>query len=1156
MEEISPIQKEGQDSSVSEAGHATSDQQYLGKLTFRPELRKSFLNFFVTRPRIVILLIITITVAGIYAFSQLPRESNPEVKIAMATVVTTYPGASPSDVEELVTKEIENGISNVKDIKTIESSSANSVSVVTVEFESKADLNESLRSLRDAVSGLKGSLPDEANDPSVQEISLDNTPIWTASITSPVDGKELRNMGEDLQDELEKIQGIREVLVSGGDEMRFEIAYDPLKLAQFGISADQANQSIVTQNIAMPAGSFDGREFRYPIRSDGRVWTVDDIGSIPVTHTEDGAMIAIRDVAKVSESNIKKTVYSRFGVAGDRPSTDTVTIRVVKKTGGSILDIVKGVEQTTDTYIKSAPAGTRIHVVSDQSEQIREDFDQLVHDFFLTIVLVFAILFLIVGFKEALVAGLAVPLVFFATFVVMHIAGISLNFLSMFSLILALGLLVDDAIVVVSATKQYLHTGKFTPEEAVLLVLNDFKVVLTTTTLTTVWAFLPLLMSTGIIGEYIKSIPITVSATLLASLAIALLVNHPLAAVLERIRFTQTFFWVVIGGLLAVGVGCGVMETFTGYVIAGICGFVILVFGAWFAKRGHVIAKENVVLVEREWKDDELIKAKLRAQGAKEDKTFIARLMHGIINFHAVLPFYDRVLRTILKTGKRRGLVLAFVLLLFASAIALPIFGIVKMEFFPNADADTLTIGVEAPPGTKLDVTSKIAERVEERLRTYEGVESYTTLVGSRASTDRISVSGSAPSHTAAITVKLTPKDDRKKTSYEMAEELRVKFADVTDADITVEFPKGGPSSGADIEMQLGGDDLSELEAIANRLQPILASVPGVVSTDISLKQAPADYTFKLDADRMELYGVSSASVGSTLRMAISGAEITTILEDGKETSVVATFAEERIPTLEDLQNLQILNARLQSIFLKDVATIELKPGVESIARVDKKRTVKLTASVDAQTRPAEALTVFQSKLVTDGNIPSNISVTYGGQNEQNAESVTSIIRAMIIAVILIILTLILQFNSVRQSFIVLVTIPLALIGVMYGLALTGIRLSFPGLIGMVALFGIVVKNAIILVDKINLNRRSGIPFVESVVDACTSRLEAVFITSICTIVGILPITLSNPTWRALGGAVISGLMLSSFFTLFIVPTLYVSMYRKKAGQGELLGKE
>jgi len=347
---------------------------------------------------------------------------------------------------------------------------------------------------------------------------------------------------------------------------------------------------------------------------------------------------------------------------------------------------------------------------------------------------------------------------------------------------------------------------------------------------------------------------------------------------------------------------------------------------------------------------------------------------------------------------------------------------------------------------------------------------------------------------------------------------------------------------------------LQVLDRIAKDLEKYLAPISGVISTDISLKESPADYTFTLDSNRLELYSLNAASVGSVLRLAISGTEVTTVLRDGQEIKVMARFAEDRIPDLEAVGNLQVLNLKGQPVFLKDVANIELKPSVEAITRVDQKRAVVLSAGVQAEANPALVLKQFQ-KDIKNYQLPSGYEIYYGGENEQSTESVMSIIQAMAVAGILIISTLIIQFNSVKKAAIVLVTIPLALIGVFFGLAIARINLSFPGLIGILALFGIVVKNAIILVDKISLNLKSGIGFKDSVIDAGKARLEAIFITSICTIIGIIPITLSNEMWRALGGAIIFGLMLSSFLTLFIVPTLFMTFIKeeKKFRPEELL---
>jgi HAE1 family hydrophobic/amphiphilic exporter-1 len=1120
-----------------------SDRLYLEKLEFNPELRKSWLNFFIVNFRVVILLILLLTGLGVYAFNALPRESSPEVKIPYAVVMTVYPGASPNDIEELVSKKIETGIAGVKNVKNITSQSSNSISMITVEFDAKADLNDSIRSLRDAVSNVKTKLPSDANEPIVKEISLDDSPIMILSLSGPYDGFVLREAGDKIKDELEKIPGVREVNISGGEEREFSVEYDPQKLALYNLSAVQANQKIQGANLAIPAGTFEGENYSYPVRADGRFFTATVLANTPIIHTDTGAIIYLKDIATVKDTAVKKTVYSRLS-SGGKEAADDVTLQIIKKTGGNVINTAQEVRNTFDRELLKMPSGLHYDITVDMSEDINDSFSQLSHDFLLTIILVFAILFLIVGFKEALVAGLAVPLVFFATFGVMLWAGISLNFLSLFSLILALGLLVDDAIVVVSATKQYLRTGKFTPEEAVLLVLNDFKVVLLTTTLTTVWAFLPLLMSTGIMGEFIKSIPITVSVTLISSLIIALIINHPLAAILERIRLTRkvfSFFFVIIVILaIFLAISAGVIGIILALVLLGIAA--ALAF--WYLNKGKNILIANSELVAREWKSDELIKQKLREQGSHDNDNFWNRLLHGILRFDAFLPIYEKYLRLLITTKRARVRTLTVVVILFIIAIALPATGIVQSEFFPPSDSTQVTINLKGPIGLNLNETDKLARLVEERLYKYPEIVNFTTLVGGGASVDSL-VGGGSSSHLASFTLKLTPTKDRDIRAYELADKINADMADIKEATIKAEAPGGGPPAGAAFQANIAGDDLQVLDRIAKELEVPLQTLPNVSKTDISLKDSPADYTFVLSPARLELYDLNAAYVGSALRLAITGTEVTTVIEGGKEIKVLARFAPDKIPNLEAIQNLQILNTKNQPVFLKDVATIELKPSVATITRIDQRRTVLLTATIKGGANATLVVSEFQKKI-KDYKLPSGYEITYGGESEQNTESVMSILRAMVVAFLLIISTLIIQFNSFKKAGIVLVTIPLALIGVFFGLAISRLNLSFPGLIGILALCGIVVKNAIILMDKINLNLKSGIGFNDSIVDAGKSRLEAIFITSICTILGIIPITFSNEMWRALGGAIIFGLMLSSFLTLFIVPVLFKSFIREE----------
>ncbi len=1124
----------------------STDSAYLDKLKFNPELRKTWLNFFVANFRVVILLIVLISGWGIYAFSQLPRESNPEVKIAMAIVSASYPGVSPSDMEELVTKKIETDISGVSGINKITSTSANSFSSVVVEFDANQNVDDAVRKLRDKLTTIRKDIPADANDPQVQEISLDDTPIVTFALVGPYDGFTLRTYGEKIQDELEKIPGVREVKISGGDQSQFEVAYDPGKLALFGISTDQANGAIAATNRAIPAGNFEGSQFNYPVRSDGRFYDAKTLGEIPISHTQQGAIVYLKDIATVSEKSIEKTIYSRFSMDGKAPQ-NAVTLQVVKRTGGSIINTVKNSQAKINELLKTFPEGITFSDTVNQADRIEKDFNQLTHDFLLTLILVVGILFLIVGLKEAFVAGLAIPLVFFTTFGVMQVTGTSLNFLSIFALLLSLGLLVDDAIVVVSATKQYMKTGKYTPEEAVLLVLNDFKIVLVSTTFATVWAFLPLLLASGIMGQFIKSIPITVSVTLVSSLLIALMINHPLAAVLERIRLTKKFFALILISTLLVGLIGVTQHSIFGYVLATVSFVIICWLLVWYFEKGKQTLQANFELSEKEWASDELIKEKLLLQGKHEDATFGSKLIHGIVHFDKVLPVYEKYLRLATSSKKRRLVTLFSTLALFVFAIALPITGVVKSEFFPPADGDALYLNIEGPVGLNLNQTDQITQEVEKRVLKISNIVNFSTIVGNPGSGgSSLGGGGSNKSNTASITIKLSPQESRNIKAYDIAQEIRDAVANIQDATITVSAPRGGPPSGSAFQAQIAGENLQTLDKIANDLKPILNSIPGTINADISLKDAPAEYTFSLDHAKLELYDLNATTVGLALRSAISGTTVTTVIRENKNIDVLARFDKTKIPNLESIGNLQILSNKKQPVFIKDVAEIKLNPSVDAINRIDQKRTVLLTADVSGTTNATQVVKEFQDKLAIQYVLPEGYAISYGGENEQNTESVMSIIRAMAIAVVLIISTLVIQFNSFRKAIIVLVTLPLALIGVFVGMALLGVTLSFPGLIGILALFGIVVKNAIILIDKINLNIKTGIPFEEAIIDAGKSRLEAIFITSIVTIAGIIPITLSNATWTALGSAVIFGLSISSFFTLFIIPTLYMTFIKEK----------
>jgi len=1135
----------------------SGDSLYLQKLIYTADAGKTFLTFFINNFRVTVLIVISLLAWGLYSFMVLPLESMPEVKIPYGIVTVSLPGASPEDIEEQVVDKIESKLSSLSGVKQIRSSSLNSFASITVEFRAEEDLKDAIRRLRDAVDSVKSELPSEASEPKVTEVSFSSSPVWTVVVTGPYDGFTLRKYAEIVQREIEKLPETDSVTIDGGDVYEIRVKYYPNKLQQFGLSPDGVNSIIKANNFSIPLGTLNISNFEYSLKSDGKLNSAADLRDLPLVNINN-QLVRLKDVADVIEMAKERKVLSKFSVAGASPQ-NAVTLNVIKKTGGSILALIdNGKKKIEDLTKNSLPADLKVETTLDYSTTIRRDFEQLWHDGLLTILLVTILLFLFVGLKEAFVAGLAVPLVFATTFGIMNLTGITLNFLSLFSLILALGLLVDDAIVVVQATKQYLKTGKFTPEEAVLLVFKDYKILLTTTTLTTIWAFLPLLMASGIIGQFIKSIPITVSVTLAASFMIAILINHPMAIVLERFRLTRAYFKPL---LLASGICAllgliflisGKIAPLSAMMIFFICATLFAALLGWYVKslRAKLMANEDLLL--REKADPAKIKAKIYHHylAPDEERGFWNKAISGVVKIEKILPAYGNFLRSFLVSKPKSLFFLLTVGLIFAGAIFMPASGILKSEFMSPADSDYLYVNIEGPPGLVANKTQDVADRVEKILLQEKNIKSFSVVIGSGGVNLKgggmTSSSPSAQNNKAQFAINLYPYAERQRAnnlgrpekSYEIASRLRKEFSPITEAKVTVVEMSGGPPSGADFEARITGDNMVELEQLANKYKDLLADIPGTVNEAISITLSPGEFTLKLDHAQMALRGLNAAQVSSVLRTAISGSEVTKITRDGDDLTVRAEFNQADTATIDQLKALTLVNARGQSYQLGDIAQITLGSSLTSITRLDQKRVVSVTASVEKPHLPGEVLAEFK-KIIQANPLPQGYEVIYGGQNETNTESVYSILRAMLVAMVLIVGTLVLQFNSFKKAILVLATIPLALTGVFYGLTISGFTLSFPSLIGILALFGIVVKNAVILVDKINLNLKTGIPFRDSIVDASQSRMEAIFLTSICTIIGMVPITFANETWQGLGAALIFGLSTSTVLTLLVIPILF-----------------
>lgn len=1139
----------------------SSDSLYLEQLEFKPKDAKTPLNFLLTNVRVIYLCMVAIVLWGFVGFGLLPLESNPEVKIPFGIVSVALPGASPADVEELVVKKIEKKVANLKGVKTVTSSALNSFGTVSVEFRAEEDLKEALRRLRDAVDSIKSELPTDALDPVVSEVSFDSTPVWIMVLTGPYDGFTLRNYAEKVADELENLPGTSEVQISGGDQKEIHISINPEKLELYGLSLDQINGVLRGNNLTLPLGEVSLGKFEYSLRLDGKYSTPQEIRDLPVT-SANGNLIRLKDVAEVAERAIERKSFTRFSIAGSKPQ-NAVSISVVKKTGFSILELVDQGKSRVESLLKNnLPENLKIETTYDISETIREDFNDLSSEGINTVLLVTLILFLFVGLKEAFTAGIVIPLVFAATFGLMQLAGQTLNFLSLFSLILSLGLLVDDAIVVVQATKQYMATGKFTPEQAVLLVFKDFFAIILTTSLTTIFAFLPLLLASGIIGQFIRSIPITACLTLAASTIIAIAINHPLAAILERFRPTRnTFkliFIILLFAFVVTFLGSLSAKSVLAFILPAILFFLLISLLLWYRRslKAHLANNEQILLEEQAF--PQKIKEKLQHHYSENtEKSFWVKATSGVVKVDKFLPYYERLLNWFLASGWRAAALFVSIIVLFIGSLALPATGLLKSEFLPPSDQELMYINIEGAPGLVLSETQKVADQVEAILLQEKQIKNFSVVVGSvgrnlSGGATGAGVGTGGQTNRAQFTINLWPEQERsvKQKSYEYAPELREKLTSVSGAKVTLEELRGGPPSGADFEVRFTGEDLVKLEQLANQYKALLADIPGTVNEKTSLTLSPGEFTFKLDPDALMLRGMTPAQIASTIRTAISGSEITKIIEGEDEVKLRVDYLPSTVDSVDNIKALTLISPRGERFQLGEVAEVSLGSSVTSISRINEKRVIVLSSSVQSPVLPGEVLSKFQ-QILLEKPLPAGYEAVFGGQNDTNAESILSILRAMIVAFVLIIGTMVIQFNSFRKAILVLLTIPLAMTGVFYGLTLIGFTLSFPTLIGLVALFGIVVKNAIILIDKININIKVGIPFHEAITDAAKSRLEAIFLTTAATVIGMIPITLYDETWEGLGAALIFGLISSTVLTLLVIPILFSLLFRKDAAREE-----
>jgi HAE1 family hydrophobic/amphiphilic exporter-1 len=989
---------------------------------------------------------LTIIVLGFFSIFQIKKESAPEVDFPIAYITTLYPGASAEDVEELVTDKIESQVLSVSDISEISSVSQNSVSVIIVQFDTGTDSYKKINEVKDEVD--KANLPDDAEDPQVEEISFNNFPIMRYSLTGNYDLSYLKILAEDLAEEIETIPGISKVEISGGEEREIQIIVDRKKIDNYGLSVIQVTQAISSANTDIPIGSIKTSGEEFNIAFSGKINNVEDVKNIPITILG-GTPIFVKDVADVVDGIKEVDTMSFLSVDGE-DGTPAVSLGIYKTTEADTINISKDVrEKITFFEEQYFPEGVSIINILDQADAIQSDLSGLLNNGLGTILIVFLVLLIFVGFRESILASLVIPFSFLITFIVLYNIGYTLNFITLFSLILALGILVDSAIVVVEEMNYQIRKGR-SAKEAAINTINEFKMPLISGTLTTVFVFVPMLLVSGIMGDFLAPIPVTVSVVLLSSLFVALSLITTLSLGLIKTDRKERK-------------------------------------GGW----GHKIIRK-------------------------------------------LIDFYESILNKIFNNVKIRKTFISVVIILFVFSLMLPTVGLLKIDLFADSGADNFSIDIEEPYGTTLDRTLEKTREVEGIVLADDRIDTIQLNIGSKSVSSLDSLISSSGENNANLYITLKEGED----SVLVVKDLREKFNsyDFGAAKVSIVEEQSGPSSGAPIQITITGDGLEDLDIIATDLENVLKNIPGVINISNSNVVTNGKFTITIDRVKAKLYGLNTSDVAYILRNAVSGVDASIMREDGDSVDIVVKYDLDEA-TMDMISSITV-PTQYGDIPLKMFISTDYEGALESILHEDGNRVVTISAYTEDGYSSNSIISDFD-KQIQDYYLPLGYSISYGGDVESIEQSFSEMIQALFIGVFAILMLLVWQFNSFKQPFFVLTTIPLTIIGIFPLLTIFNIPLSFPGLVGIVALAGIVVNNAIILIDKINKNRLNNLSKEEAIIDAAKSRIKPIILTTLTTIGGLAPLCFADPTWSPIAYSIIFGLIFSSLLTLVFVPILY-----------------
>jgi len=1032
----------------------------------------SLTELVIKRPTLVVVIFTVLAFLGYESYKTLNYELLPKISPPVLTIATVYPGASPSEIENTVSKKIEDVISTLENISSIRTNSSEGVSFVVVEFSQSADIDKSLQEAQRRLNALIPNLPKDCKAPTVSKFAFDELPILRMGCISNLPGPQFADqLKNQIIPRISQVAGVGQVIIIGAEQREIKINVSTDKLKAYGLSILQVSQVIQSSNMDFPTGSIKDSDAQYVVRLAGKFSTIDQIKNLIIGKSRTGGDILLKDVAEIEDGIKEQKQINRIN------GKTSVGILVQKQTDANAVNVSKLVREELKKLEKDyEKIGLKFDIALDGSEYTLEAANAVKHDLMLAVLLVAAVMLLFLhSLVNSFIVMVAIPASLVCTFIVMYLLGFTLNLMTLLGLSLVIGILVDDSIVVLENIYRHLEMGK-KPKIAALVGRNEIAFTAVSITLVDVVVFLPLGLTSGIIGNIMREFSIVVVISTLASLFVSFTVTPVMAS-----RFTK-------------------LEHINPKTPLGFISY-------WFEKGYNYFVNDYLSLLK--WS-----------------------LNHKFI-------------------------VLSLAAILFLGSFALVGFGFIGGEFMTPADRGEFSVTLELPTSAKLEETNLVSQKLEKELMKFPQIEKVQATVGS--STDGF-ISQSS-NNISEVSIKLVPRKERKETTDEMMEKVR-DIATVIPG-VKARVSRIGIFGGSDqtpIQLVVKGDDYEQVYEYANFIANITSKIPGTADVKLSAELGKPELKVELDREKMTNLGLNIAEVGMSLRTALTGNDDAKFRVGNDEYDIRIVLDQADRNQTQQLKDMVFINRMGKPIFLKQFAEIKEGIGPSKLERKDRSPAIVVMSQVNG--RPSGSVGADIKKELNQyyaiGKIPSSISVLYEGDLKNQSEANSSLSTAFIVAFLFTYLIMVGLYDSYIYPFVVLFSIPLAIIGALLALAMTMNNLNVFSILGLIMLMGLVAKNAILLVDFTNEARSRGMELYEAVIESGKQRLRPILMTTLSMVIGLLPIAIAagaGSEWKAgLAWALIGGLSSSMFLTLIVVPAVYIVVTRIVEKIQKLLG--